>query len=53
MPSALLPLVILTEVTGLLVIILGWKRRVVAFLLSGYSLLTALLFHLRFSDELQ
>ena len=44
---------ILTEVAGALAIILGWKTRVVAFLLSGYSLLTALLFHLHFSDELQ
>jgi putative oxidoreductase len=34
-------------------VVLGWKARVVAFLLAGYSLLTALIFHRDFSDQIQ
>ncbi len=52
-PGALLPLVIATEVFGALAIILGWKTRVTAFLLAGYSLLTAVIFHSNFGDQIQ
>jgi putative oxidoreductase len=52
-PGALLPLVIATEVGGSLAIILGWKTRVVAFLLGGFSVLSALAFHRNFSDQMQ
>jgi putative oxidoreductase len=52
-PGALLPLVIATEVLGSLAIILGWKTRVVATLLAGFSLLTALTFHTNFADQTQ
>lgn len=52
-PGALLPLVIATEVLGPLAIILGWKTRVVAFLLAGYTLLTAAVFHTHFADQTQ
>src|ERR1700675_2248508 len=45
-PGALLPAVIATEVFGALAIILGWKTRVAAFLLAGFSLLTAVTFHI-------
>src|SRR6202140_4751757 len=41
-PGALLPVVIATEVLGAIAIIVGWKTRIVAFLLAGFSLLTAL-----------
>lgn len=51
--SALLPLVIATEVLGAIAIILGWQTRIVAFLLAGYALLTALLFHNNFGDQVQ
>ncbi|KEP69896.1 DoxX family protein [Thioclava dalianensis] len=44
-PGFLLPLVILTELGGGLLLLLGWKTRLVAFLLAGFSLLTGLLFH--------
>jgi putative oxidoreductase len=50
-PAALLPAVIATETLGALAVALGWKTRVVAFLLSGYSLLTAQIFHHDFSDQ--
>ena len=44
-PGALLPLVIVLEVFGALAIIAGWRTRVVAFLLAGFSVVSALLFH--------
>lgn len=44
-PGALLPLVILVEVLGGLLIVVGYQTRIVAILLAGFSLLAALLFH--------
>ncbi|MPQ93984.1 DoxX family protein [Thioclava sp. JE_KL1] len=44
-PGALLPLVILTELGGGIALLLGWKTRVVAFLLAGFSLISGFLFH--------
>lgn len=44
-PGALLPLVILTEIGGGLALVLGWKTRIVAFLLAGFTLLSGFLFH--------
>jgi putative oxidoreductase len=52
-PGALLPAVIATELLGALAIILGWKTRVAATLLAGFSLLTALAFHTNFGDQTQ
>ena len=52
-PTVLLPAVIATETLGALAVAFGWKTRVVAFLLAGYSLLTALIFHHDFSDQIQ
>jgi putative oxidoreductase len=52
-PGVLLPAVIAAEVLGALAIIVGWKTRVTAFLLAGYSLLTAVIFHSNFSDQIQ
>jgi putative oxidoreductase len=52
-PSALLPLVIATEVLGSVAIIIGWRTRVAAILLAGFSLLTALVFHHNFADQTQ
>ena len=52
-PGALLPAVIGTEVLGSLAIILGWRTRVAAALLAGFSLLTALVFHNNFGDQIQ
>jgi putative oxidoreductase len=50
-PGALLPLVILTEAVGGLAIILGFKTRLVAFGLAGFSALSAILFHADFSNQ--
>ncbi len=52
-PGALLPLVIAVEVLGGLAVLLGWHTRVAAFLLAGFSLLSALLFHANVSDHSQ
>jgi len=52
-PGALLPLVILTEVGGAIAIIAGWRTRIVAFLLAGFTVLTALMFHSNFGDQNQ
>ncbi len=44
-PSALLPLVILTEIGCGLAVIVGWQTRITAFLLAGFTLLAAVIFH--------
>ena len=44
--GSLLPLVILTELGGGLLLAVGWQTRLVAFLLAGFSLVSGLLFHL-------
>ncbi|MCC5797492.1 MAG: DoxX family protein [Methylophaga sp.] len=51
--SGLLPLVIITEVVGAIAIIIGWQTRIVAFLLAGFTLLSALFFHTNFADQMQ
>lgn len=52
-PGMLLPLVIAVEVLGGLAVILGWHTRIAAFLLAGFSLLSAFLFHANFGDQMQ
>ncbi len=52
-PGALLPVVIATEVIGAAAIIVGWQTRITAFLLAGFTLLSALLFHSNFADQVQ
>lgn len=52
-PGALLPLVIALEVVGGAAIILGWQTRIVAFLFAGFCLLSAIIFHADFSDQMQ
>ena len=52
-PGVLLPLVILLEVGGAIAIIVGWQTRITAFLLAGFTLLAALIFHNNFGDQMQ
>ena len=52
-PGAVLPIVIAVEVLGGLAVILGWHTRIAAFALSGFSLLSALMFHADFGDQVQ
>ncbi|HYA66039.1 MAG TPA: DoxX family protein [Burkholderiaceae bacterium] len=52
-PGILLPLVILTEVGGAVLIVLGLWTRWAAVALAGFTLLTALLFHTHFAEQVQ
>jgi len=52
-PGGLLPLVIALEVGGAFAIILGWRTRVFAFLLAGFSIVSALIFHRALGDQMQ
>jgi putative oxidoreductase len=52
-PGALLPAVIATEVLGAIAIIVGWKTRISAFLLAGFTLFAGLVFHSNFGDQIQ
>jgi putative oxidoreductase len=52
-PGALLPLVIALEVGGAVAIIVGWHTRLVAFLLAGFSVVSALVFHSALGDATQ
>jgi putative oxidoreductase len=51
--SALLPIVIATEVLGSLAIIFGWHTRIAAFLLAGFTLIAGGIFHNNFGDQIQ
>src|SRR5512135_3126393 len=52
-PGGLLPLVIALEVGGSIAIILGWQTRLVAFLLAGFCLVSAAIFHRALGDQMQ
>jgi putative oxidoreductase len=53
LPASLLPLVITTDVVGAIAIIVGWKTRITALLLAGYSVMTAVIFHRNWGDQVQ
>ena len=52
-PGMLLPIVIAVELLGGLAIIFGWHTRIAAFLLAGFSMVSAVLFHGNFGDQMQ
>jgi putative oxidoreductase len=52
-PGALLPAVIALEVLGAIAIIIGWRTRITAVLLAGFTLLAGVLFHSNFGDQIQ
>lgn len=52
-PGALLPLVILLEIGGGLAVLVGWQTRIAAFLLAGFTVLSALIFHANLGDQMQ
>ena|SRR5689334_11683466 len=52
-PGAVLPLVILTELGGGLLVLVGLWTRAAAFAVGGFSALSALLFHANFADQTQ
>ncbi len=51
--SLFLPLVILLEIAGAIALIVGYKTRLVAVLLAGFTVLSALCFHANFADQMQ
>jgi putative oxidoreductase len=52
-PGSLLPLVIALEIGGGLAVVIGYKTRWAAIALTGFSLLSALIFHTNFADQVQ
>jgi len=52
-PGALLPLVIIAEIGGGLAVILGWKTRLAALALAGFTIISAIIFHADFGDQTQ
>ena len=52
-PGMLLPAVIALEILGGLAVMLGWKTRIAAVLLAGFSIVSAVLFHANFGDQMQ
>lgn len=52
-PGMLLPLVIAVELLGGIAVLLGFKARLVAILMAGFSIVSALLFHQFWIDESQ
>jgi putative oxidoreductase len=52
-PGALLPLVIAVELGGGLAILAGVATRWVAIALAGFSIISALIFHANFADQMQ
>jgi putative oxidoreductase len=52
-PGNLLPLVIALEVGAGIAVLVGWQTRISAFLLAGFSVLGAFIFHADFGDQMQ
>ena len=53
LPGFLLPLVILLEAGGALALIVGFQVRLVALAMAGFTIVSALLFHFNFADQMQ
>jgi len=52
-PGMLLPAVIALEIIAPVLLVIGWQTRYAALALAGFTLATALLFHLNFADQMQ
>jgi putative oxidoreductase len=52
-PALLLPATIAIEVLGGFAVALGWRARIAALILAGFTILAAGLFHAQFSDQQQ
>ena len=52
-PGVLLPLVIALEIGGAVLVIAGYRTRITALALAAFTVLSALLFHLDFSEQMQ
>ena len=52
-PGELLPVVIAFEVLAAIALVVGWRTRFTALLLAGFTLLSGLVFHSNFADQMQ
>lgn len=52
-PGVLLPLVIVLEIAAPILLIIGFKARYAALALAGFSIMSAIIFHFDFSDQIQ
>ena len=52
-PGGLLPLVIALEIFGGLAVLVGYQAKLAALALAGFSVMSAILFHADFSDQMQ
>lgn len=52
-PGMLLPAVILLEIAGGLMVITGFKTRIAAAALAGFTVIAAIIFHSELSDQMQ
>ena len=52
-PGMLLPLVILLEIGGGLAVIVGWKTLWASIALAGFTVVSAVIFHNNFGDQMQ
>ena len=52
-PGGLLPLVIVLEIGGGLMVILGFKAKWAAYALAGFTLVAAVIFHSNMADQMQ
>lgn len=52
-PGQLLPAVIALEVGGAVLLIVGWKTRIVAAIMASFTVLAAIVFHNKLSDPAQ
>jgi putative oxidoreductase len=52
-PGFLLPAVIALELGGGLALLIGWRADIAAFLLAGFTIIAAVVFHINFGDQAQ
>lgn len=52
-PGSLLPLVIILEVVGGLMVIAGFKAKWAGYALAGFTLIAGIIFHSNFADQIQ
>jgi len=52
-PGILLPLVILVELGAGLALLVGWQTRIAAWILAAFTVVSAVIFHTNFADQMQ
>jgi len=52
-PGSLLPIVIILEIVGGLMVITGFKVKWAAYALAGFTIVAAVIFHSNFADQMQ